>query len=574
MKKNQPKTHSFEQKIKSKTKSSNTKKNRKNSTSLNLSNKIALEDVSLGSAFPENYSFHQKVLVDEPTKPCSSKSEFLENCEISESLEKNVFLNDPVDETVQCITNGVQAFNIVKNTDILRESQERIPVDLKIACGSLSSVSSLSDSWHQERIFLLSEISNLQKSLKSEEDQKNIIIEENEKKMKTILDEKTQLELQYRNFLGKLSSIKQGLEGKLKADSETLVSNKQIIDQIRKENHELLKQVSCLKEELFNVNNDCYEKSKEIISLNERIDKLERDWINEKDILYKQQDAAVKDTEKYKKISEDWKEIALEERITKNNFKERLEEFREKVKDLETLLKQKHTLNTELEKENTQNRQIIDEYEKKINKIIEDYQNDLKEITGGLESQIGIFKDKNLELENYINKLVLEKKESEEKIKKLLLFEKEIKEKNLLIGKLKHEAVILNEHLVKALKLLRKDNFEESIDKKLVTNLILSFITLPKNDTKRYEVLQLMSAFLQWTDEEKEHAGLIKPKNMSSENILSNLTFSLSPLSHGFLDFNYNHAVDQDSLNKKSMSDLWISFLQNEVTVKNSNLNK
>lgn len=68
-----------------------------------------------------------------------------------------------------------------------------------------------------------------------------------------------------------------------------------------------------------------------------------------------------------------------------------------------------------------------------------DHQNDIKQVTGELESQIGIFKDKNLELENYINKLVLEKEENEEKIKRLLLFEKEIKEKNLLIGKLKHE---------------------------------------------------------------------------------------------------------------------------------------
>lgn len=87
--------------------------------------------------------------------------------------------------------------------------------------------------------------------------------------------------------------------------------------------------------------------------------------------MYKQQYASIKDVEKYKKLSEDWKEIALEERMSKNDFKERLEELKEKVKDLENLLKQKHILNTELEKENTQNRQIIDEYEKKINEVIE-----------------------------------------------------------------------------------------------------------------------------------------------------------------------------------------------------------
>ena len=44
-------------------------------------------------------------------------------------------------------------------------------------------------------------------------------------------------------------------------------------------------------------------------------------------------------------------------------------------------------------------------------------------------------------------------------------FEKEVKEKNLLIGKLRHEAVILNDHLTKALKYLKKGKPEDSIDK-------------------------------------------------------------------------------------------------------------
>lgn len=44
-------------------------------------------------------------------------------------------------------------------------------------------------------------------------------------------------------------------------------------------------------------------------------------------------------------------------------------------------------------------------------------------------------------------------------------FEKEVKEKNLLIGKLRHEAVILNDHLTKALRFLKKGKPEDNIDK-------------------------------------------------------------------------------------------------------------
>ena len=50
-------------------------------------------------------------------------------------------------------------------------------------------------------------------------------------------------------------------------------------------------------------------------------------------------------------------------------------------------------------------------------------------------------------------------------LEKALPFEKEVKEKNLLIGKLRHEAVILNDHLTKALRYLKKGKPEENIDK-------------------------------------------------------------------------------------------------------------
>ena len=46
-----------------------------------------------------------------------------------------------------------------------------------------------------------------------------------------------------------------------------------------------------------------------------------------------------------------------------------------------------------------------------------------------------------------------------------LPFEKEVKEKNLLIGKLRHEAVILNDHLTKALRYLKRGKNEDNIDK-------------------------------------------------------------------------------------------------------------
>ena len=50
-------------------------------------------------------------------------------------------------------------------------------------------------------------------------------------------------------------------------------------------------------------------------------------------------------------------------------------------------------------------------------------------------------------------------------LERILPFEKEAKEKNLLIGKLRHEAVILNDHLTKALRFLKKGNPEDNVDR-------------------------------------------------------------------------------------------------------------
>lgn len=54
---------------------------------------------------------------------------------------------------------------------------------------------------------------------------------------------------------------------------------------------------------------------------------------------------------------------------------------------------------------------------------------------------------------------------TKKELERALPFEKEVKEKNLLIGKLRHEAVILNDHLTKALRYLKKGKAEDTIDK-------------------------------------------------------------------------------------------------------------
>lgn len=50
-------------------------------------------------------------------------------------------------------------------------------------------------------------------------------------------------------------------------------------------------------------------------------------------------------------------------------------------------------------------------------------------------------------------------------LEKALPFEAQVKEKTLLIGKLRHEGVVLNEHLTKALRFIKQQNPEDMVNR-------------------------------------------------------------------------------------------------------------
>lgn len=94
-------------------------------------------------------------------------------------------------------------------------------------------------------------------------------------------------------------------------------------------------------------------------------------------------------------------------------------------------------------------------------------------------------------------------------------YEEESKQHILQIGKLRHEAIILNEHLTKALTMLKKSSDSESVDKELISNLLISFVSIPRADPRKFEVLELLSNFLNWDEDKKQQAGLISNNEQS-----------------------------------------------------------
>lgn len=65
-----------------------------------------------------------------------------------------------------------------------------------------------------------------------------------------------------------------------------------------------------------------------------------------------------------------------------------------------------------------------------------------------------------------------------------------------------------NEHLTEALRRLRKNSSSENVDRRLVTNILLSFLSASRSDTKRFEMLNILSTILSWDDTDREKAGL------------------------------------------------------------------
>lgn len=148
-----------------------------------------------------------------------------------------------------------------------------------------------------------------------------------------------------------------------------------------------------------------------------------------------------------------------------------------------------------------------------------------------------------------------------------------------MIGKLRHEAVILNDHLTKALRFLKRGKPEDNVDRQIVTNHFLHFLALDRSDPKKFQILQLIAALLGWSDgksgvsiflefysnmttEQREQAGLSRP-GASNTTLRAPLSpFRRTP-STPTLSSEFNSNIGGTS--RESLAELWSDFLEREA---------
>jgi hypothetical protein len=97
-------------------------------------------------------------------------------------------------------------------------------------------------------------------------------------------------------------------------------------------------------------------------------------------------------------------------------------------------------------------------------------------------------------------------------------------------------------------------NFERQI----VTNHFLQFLALDRSDPKKFQILQLIAALLNWTDEQKEQAGLARPGTSNSSLRLPVSPFHRTPSTPSLSTEFFN----EPPATKESLADLWTGFLE------------
>ena len=109
----------------------------------------------------------------------------------------------------------------------------------------------------------------------------------------------------------------------------------------------------------------------------------------------------------------------------------------------------------------------------------------------------------------------------------------------------------------------RKGTNTPSLDRQVVTNHFLQFVALDRSDPRKFQILQIIAGLLNWTEEQKEQAGLARPGTSSNTLRLPTSPFHRTPSSPALNSEFFTEPVSASG--KESLSDLWAGFLERSV---------
>jgi chromosome segregation ATPase len=269
---------------------------------------------------------------------------------------------------------------------------------------------------------------------------------------------KDHAETQYQNLLGRVNTIKSSLGERLKADRAELQEAKEQIDELESQNETLQKRVQGLESDVKRLEEESRESSKELSSLRNRHNLSQQNWVHEREDLIQQTRQLKEEADAAKEAMGDWEVLAMEERSMR-------EGATEKVRDLEEQFSaQKEAYEAAVAERDSQS-QSLEGLQRALQEVQEARKRELREMVESYEEQVQALKKLVQDSDSRAVEAEASKGSLQTEVDRLVPFEKEIKEKNLLIGKLRHEAIVLNDHLTKALRFLKKAKPEDNIDR-------------------------------------------------------------------------------------------------------------
>ncbi|KAL6714927.1 hypothetical protein ACLMJK_007187 [Lecanora helva] len=406
----------------------------------------------------------------------------------------------------------------------------------------------------EERDAFREEVAEVRRRLKELQESQQSEIDAIQEELATTRSEKEQAEAQYRGLLGKVSTIRSQLGERLKADAEDLSRARSRIEDLEQQCSNLHEQNESRAAELAALADEGEQRSKELSSLRNRSTLSQQNWSKERDDLIQRENYAKEEFEAAKQAMQDWEILAMEERSIRESIAER-------VADLEEQASSHRQAHEQAASERDSQSLTIDGLQRALQEIQDARRRELRELVENSQVQLESVSSKLQEVESRAAEASSSLEKTKQELERALPFEKEVKEKNLLIGKLRHEAVILNDHLKKALRYLKKGKPEDTIDKQLVTNHFLHFIALERADPKKFQVLQIIASLLAWTEEQREQAGLARPGASNPNTRVPVSPWHRAPSTPALsTDF-----FSDGGTKKESLAELWSDFLEQEA---------
>ncbi|KUL86598.1 hypothetical protein ZTR_04173 [Talaromyces verruculosus] len=426
-----------------------------------------------------------------------------------------------------------------------------------------SEDSSKFDDLVRDRDSLRAEVTELRKSLEQIQHKHEEEMEALQQKLNESEDKKTQAETQFQKLLERVNTIKSQLGERLKEDAEELSQARSRIEELEDQNSALKAEVSEKLTKIADLEKDAREHSNELSNLRNRANLSQQNWLQEKEELIGQESYIRAEFEEAKQAMHNWEVLAMEERSIREGLTEKVNDLEEQLSSL------RDEYNNAVSDSNTQSN-TIDGLQRALQEIQDARKQELRELVQSSDAQLEELREKLQQVEKRAEAASTELKQAQTELDRLLPFEKEVKEKNLLIGKLRHEAVTLNDHLTKALRFLKRGKPEDNVDRHVVTNHLLHFLALDRSDPKKFQILQLIAALLQWDDDQREQAGLSRP---GTSTTMSNITTALkvpsfyvhrTPSTPSLMS-DYMENGNNTAGGKETLAELWSNFLEQEA---------